>query len=83
MARDGYRIFDTDAHVGPYIDVLDPYLTADDRHAAYRLGAIQGTAETATSPTTRASANISGQLYNGNRGGGARGLHGGLHRREA
>ena len=31
MARGGYRFFDTDAHVGPYMDVLEPYLTADDK----------------------------------------------------
>ena len=31
MARGGYKFFDTDAHVGPYVDVLDPYLTANDR----------------------------------------------------
>ena len=31
MARGGYKFFDTDAHVGPYIDVLEPYLTADDK----------------------------------------------------
>ena len=31
MARDGYKFFDTDAHVGPYVDVLDPYLTVDDK----------------------------------------------------
>ena len=31
MARSGYKFFDSDAHVGPYIDVLEPYLTADDK----------------------------------------------------
>src|SRR6266545_3092593 len=31
MARDGYRIFDSDTHVGPYMDVLEPYLSTDDR----------------------------------------------------
>ena len=31
MARDGYKFFDTDTHVGPYVDVLEPYLTADDK----------------------------------------------------
>ena len=31
MARAGYRFFDTDAHVGPYVDVLEPYLSADDK----------------------------------------------------
>ena len=31
MARGGYKFFDTDAHVGPYVDVLEPYLTADDK----------------------------------------------------
>jgi hypothetical protein len=31
MARGGYKFFDTDAHVGPYIDVLEPYLTSYDR----------------------------------------------------
>ena len=31
MARGGYRFFDTDAHVGPYVDVLEPYLTAEDK----------------------------------------------------
>jgi uncharacterized protein len=25
MARDGYKIFDSDTHVGPYVDVLEPY----------------------------------------------------------
>jgi len=28
MARNGYRIFDSDTHVGPYLDVLENYLTA-------------------------------------------------------
>ena len=27
----GYKFFDTDAHVGPYVDVLEPYLTEDDK----------------------------------------------------
>src|SRR4051812_33848063 len=27
MARDGYRIFDSDTHVGPYMDVLQKYLS--------------------------------------------------------
>ena len=31
MARGGYKFFDTDAHVGPYVDVLEPYLTEDDK----------------------------------------------------
>src|SRR6202790_3501429 len=31
MARGGYKFFDTDPHVGPYIDVLEPYLTAEDK----------------------------------------------------
>jgi len=31
MARGGYKFFDTDAHVGPYVDVLEPWLTADDK----------------------------------------------------
>src|ERR1700748_2223227 len=31
MARDGYKFFDTDAHVGPYADVLEPYLSADEK----------------------------------------------------
>ena len=31
MARGGYKFFDTDAHVGPYVDVLEPYLTAEDK----------------------------------------------------
>jgi hypothetical protein len=31
MARDGYKFFDTDAHVGPYVDVLEPYLSKDDK----------------------------------------------------
>jgi predicted TIM-barrel fold metal-dependent hydrolase len=31
MARDGFRIFDSDTHVGPYMDVLDRYLAAEER----------------------------------------------------
>lgn len=29
MARDGFKIFDSDTHVGPFVDVLDPYLDDD------------------------------------------------------
>lgn len=29
MARDGFKIFDSDTHVGPFIDILDPYLDDD------------------------------------------------------
>ena len=28
MARAGFKIFDSDTHVGPFVDVLDPYLDA-------------------------------------------------------
>ena len=31
MAKNGYKIFDSDTHVGPYLDVLDPYLTDAER----------------------------------------------------
>ena len=31
MARDGYKIFDSDTHVGPYMDVLSSYLTAAEQ----------------------------------------------------
>ena len=31
MARGGYKFFDTDAHVGPYADVLEPYMSAADK----------------------------------------------------
>ena len=27
MARDGYKIFDADTHVGPYMEVIAGYLT--------------------------------------------------------
>src|ERR1041385_5476155 len=30
MARDGYRIFDSDTHVGPDAAILEPYLSAAD-----------------------------------------------------
>jgi predicted TIM-barrel fold metal-dependent hydrolase len=30
MARNGYLIFDSDTHVGPNMDVLDPYLSAKE-----------------------------------------------------
>ena len=26
MAKNGYRIFDSDTHVGPSMDILEPYL---------------------------------------------------------
>ncbi|HZN22729.1 MAG TPA: amidohydrolase family protein [Burkholderiales bacterium] len=31
MARNGYRIFDSDTHVGPYMEVLEKYLTASEK----------------------------------------------------
>jgi predicted TIM-barrel fold metal-dependent hydrolase len=31
MARDGYKIFDADTHVGPVMEVLDNYLTETER----------------------------------------------------
>ena len=31
MARDGYLIFDSDTHVGPNMDVLDPYLSSKEK----------------------------------------------------
>jgi predicted TIM-barrel fold metal-dependent hydrolase len=31
MAKDGFRIFDSDTHVGPYMDVLEKYLSAGDK----------------------------------------------------
>src|SRR5215470_9868835 len=31
MARNGYRIFDSDTHVGPAAEILEPYLAAGER----------------------------------------------------
>ena len=31
MARKGFKIFDTDTHVGPYVNVLEPYMSARDK----------------------------------------------------
>ena len=31
MAKDGHRIFDSDTHVGPYMEVLEKYLTANEK----------------------------------------------------
>jgi predicted TIM-barrel fold metal-dependent hydrolase len=31
MSANGYRIFDSDTHVGPYMEVLDKYLTENER----------------------------------------------------
>ncbi len=31
MAKDGYKIFDSDTHVGPYMDVLEKYMTVAER----------------------------------------------------
>jgi len=31
MARDGFKIFDSDTHVGPSMNVLDQYLAAADK----------------------------------------------------
>ena len=31
MARDGFKIFDSDTHVGPSMNVLDKYLSAADK----------------------------------------------------
>ena len=42
MARNGFKIFDSDTHVGPYMEVIDRYLSdAERRQVAHiaRLGA--------------------------------------------
>ena len=83
MARGGYKFFDTDAHVGPYVDVLDPYLTADDKAAARGLVAIQGHQQKRPRLLQQGPTQISAAALFGDRGGGARRLHGGFHRREA
>ena len=31
MARDGYRIFDSDTHVGPDAAILEPYLNTANK----------------------------------------------------
>ena len=31
MAKNGFKIFDTDTHVGPYLDVLEKYLTEAEK----------------------------------------------------
>ena len=31
MARNGFKIFDSDTHVGPYLDVLEPYLAQSEK----------------------------------------------------
>jgi len=36
MARDGYRIFDSDTHVGPDAAILEPYLSAADKERLAR-----------------------------------------------
>jgi predicted TIM-barrel fold metal-dependent hydrolase len=36
MARDGYRIFDSDTHVGPDAAILEPYLNAADQERLAR-----------------------------------------------
>ena len=38
MARNGYRIFDADTHVGPTMDVLEGYLASPERAALEPLG---------------------------------------------
>ena len=38
MAKNGYKIFDSDTHVGPFMEVLDKYLTERGEVAARRLG---------------------------------------------
>ena len=31
MAKNGYKIFDSDTHVGPYVDVLDKHMTTAEK----------------------------------------------------
>ena len=35
MAREGFRIFDSDTHVGPAMNVLDLYLGAGEKTRLY------------------------------------------------
>ena len=42
MARDGFKIFDSDTHVGPSMNVLDKYLAAAEKDPARRLGRVEG-----------------------------------------
>ena len=57
MARDGYRIFDSDTHVGPDAAILSTLSERRREGPARRLGAIQvAPTATAMSPTPRGSA---------------------------
>ena len=60
MARGGYRFFDTDAHVGPYVDVLEPYLTAEDKARLAGWEQYKATSRGGHVCTTKVSASISG-----------------------
>ena len=83
MARNGYRIFDSDTHVGPDAAILYKYLSAGREGAARRLGAIPSRpGATGMSPTPRASAVIAGSSATRRRKSAGR-LYGGVYRRRA
>ena len=37
MARNGYKIFDSDTHVGPYVDVLDKFGEGQEVEVSFRI----------------------------------------------
>ena len=83
MARGGYKFFDTDAHVGPYVDVLEPYLTADDKARLAGWEQFKATSRGGHVSYNKGQRKYQRRLYTETADDDARRLHGGLHRREA
>jgi len=55
MARDGYRIFDSDTHVGPDAAILSQYLSAAEKQRLAAGPSTKRATATAGSPTPRVS----------------------------
>src|SRR5215471_18209907 len=56
MAKDGYRIFDTDTHVGPSMDVLEPYMSSAERDKLAPFAELRSTARRTGQVTYRMGA---------------------------
>ena len=83
MAKNGYKIFDSDTHVGPFMDVLDKYLTETEQHEARRLGGVQDAQQARPPDLHEGPAHVPAPARRCESRPGAGGLHGGLHRRQA
>jgi hypothetical protein len=83
MARDGYRIFDSDTHVGPDARILAGYLSEAEQDRLRGWEAYKSQDRSGHETYTKGQRSYRRRLGTAKPRRGAGWIHGGVHRREA